>query len=180
MSNQETSNRDLLSFEEVYQRYAADVHRFCFFQLRDAAAAEDVASEVFLSAFKAYPKSAPEADRVRFWLIRIAKNAVVDHQRSNGRRWTLMEKLRRQPESTSDVESLAAFGQTVEDLLRAMEHLQPRQRLLISLRCAADMSYADIAKLTHTTTKAAATATSRAMERLKAHRESVTGGGISV
>src|SRR5690242_11822553 len=94
-------------FEEVYRAHLARVYLFCLSQVRNAADAEDLAAESFASAFAAYAKTAPPADRVLPWLLRIARNAVIDHYRRTSRRNTLHARLDRyaEREVPPDVES---------------------------------------------------------------------------
>jgi RNA polymerase sigma factor (sigma-70 family) len=159
---------EVLSFEEVYQRYALDVYRFCLFQLKDPAAAEDVAADVFVSAFKAYAKAQPSEDEVRRWLIHIAKNATISVHRRATRLRRIMDWSRRTASTqTTDVESQAAANQQIQAVQQSVAKLSSKQRLLVSLRCAADLSYEDIGKITGMTPKAAAMATYRALEKIR-------------
>jgi len=158
---------DLLEFEEVYRRHSADVLRFCIFQLRDLSTAEDVAADVFVSAFLAYERTRPAEDGVRVWLIRIARNAVIDYQRRNQKWRRVMSALIRDRDSRiGDVEALAGSNETIRELTSAMAGLRKRERLLISLRYGADLSFDQVGAVLGMSPKAASTATSRAVERL--------------
>ena len=159
---------ELLPFEEVYRRHADDVFRFCLFQLRDVAAAEDVAADTFVSAFAEYERISPPEDKVRVWLIRIARNDVIDHKR-RAQRWRLvMIKLQRERHiAVSEVDGLAGTSEDLAEVLEAMRDLSERDRLLVSLRCAADLSFDEVGKVAGMSTKNATTATRRALERLR-------------
>jgi RNA polymerase sigma-70 factor (ECF subfamily) len=159
---------EVLPFEEVYERYALDVYRFCLFQLKDPAAAEDVAADVFVSAFKAYPKAQPPEDEVRHWLIHIAKNATISfYRRANRLRRFLGGSYEAAHAQGADVESQVATNYQIQAVQRAMGQLSAKQRLLVSLRCAADLSYDEIGRITGMTSKAAAMATYRALEKIR-------------
>ena len=156
-----------LPFETVYERFSANIHRFCLSQLRDPSAAEDVAAEVFISAYAAYGRAHPPPDAVLYWLLRIAKNQVIDHQRRSARWRTILTTLRREPQQVSDVEAVADVNETMRTVLIAMQTLPPRDRLLVGLRYAADLPFDEIGQLTGMSSRAAAMATYRAMERLR-------------
>ncbi|HVB77390.1 MAG TPA: sigma factor, partial [Candidatus Nitrosotalea sp.] len=68
-----------MTFEEVYEKYAAQVHRYCVVLLRDAAAAEEVAAQALAQAFAAFDPPDSSDDHIRLWLMRIGRNACMDH-----------------------------------------------------------------------------------------------------
>ena len=168
---------EFLSFDEVYRRHAPDVYRFCLFQLRDREAAKDVAADTFVSALASYNRVAPSEDTVLFWLIRIAKCDVIDHRRRAQRWANVMTTLRNQRHHpTGEVEALAGVNENLRRVLEAMGSLSKRDRLLIGLRCAADLPFEEIGKLTGMSTKTATTATRRAIQRLRSQPEVVLDG----
>jgi RNA polymerase sigma-70 factor (ECF subfamily) len=158
---------NVLPFEEVYQRHALDVYRFCLFLLRDPATAEDVAADVFVLAFKAYQKAQPNEDEVRRWLIHIAKNTAISSQRRASRLRRIMDGFRHTSVQITDVESQAAANHQIREVQKAMTKLSSKQRLLVSLRCAADLSYEEIGKITGMTPNAASMATHRALAKIR-------------
>ena len=162
---------EVLPFEEVYRRHALDVYRFCLFLLKDQSTAEDVAADVFVLAFKAYPTAQPPEDEVRRWLIHIAKNAVISVRRRTGRLRRIMDGFRHTSVQVSDVESRAAANHQIREVQKAMTKLSSKQRLLVSLRCAADLSYEEIGKVTGMTPNAASMATRRALEKIRLDTE---------
>ena len=80
-------------FDEVYRDHADAIYRFCVSQLRDQDVAEDVAGDVFAAAFGAYGRVRPSPAGVRTWLFRIARNAVIDQYRREGRRRSLIARI---------------------------------------------------------------------------------------
>jgi RNA polymerase sigma factor (sigma-70 family) len=163
---------EVLSFEEVYRRHADDVYRFCLFQLRDRAAAEDAASTTFLSAYTSYDRAAPDVDTVRYWLIHIAKHKVIDHKRRAQRWRQVMITLHRSSKSEfQEVETLADMNEHLRVVLKGMEALSKRDQLLIGLRCGAGLSFEEIGKIVGMSSKTATTATHRAMKKLRSNPE---------
>jgi RNA polymerase sigma factor (sigma-70 family) len=154
-----------LSFEDVYVRYADPVYRFCLSQVREPAAAEDVAADVFASAFAAYPAKLGEGD-VRPWLFRIARNAVIDRQR-HARVHARWMRTHRVDPNRNDVERTAEIRQTLRAVLAAVGRLDSRDRLLVGLRIAAGLPYAEIGAVLQMNENAARMATHRALERVR-------------
>jgi RNA polymerase sigma-70 factor (ECF subfamily) len=160
-------------FEEVYRTQVDRVYAFCLSQVRNAADAEDLTAEVFASAFAAWNRAAPEPDRVQAWLIGIARNASIDHYRRGRRRAVLASVLGRtaEQERLPDVESGVVLRDELAQVLHQAGQLRPRDRLLIGLRVAADLSYAEIAEVAQLTEHAATVATRRALARLRGRCE---------
>ncbi len=156
-----------LDFAEVYRRHADSVYRFCLSQLRDPAAAEDVAADVFAAAFAAFANVYPTDDGVRPWLFRIARNATIDHRRRTGTRFRLLGALRGRGNYSVDVESAAAIRQQLRDVLDAVGRLRERDRQLIGLRVAAGLSYAQIGEVMGIKENAARMATQRAVVKVR-------------
>jgi RNA polymerase sigma-70 factor (ECF subfamily) len=177
MSGAVARSVDVLTFEEVYLRHADDVFRFCLFQLRDWTAAQDVAHDAFTSAFAEYDRVRPAPDQVRIWLIRIARNDVIDYQRRAKRLYKVVNKLRGQRHtSTGDVEGTVQINDQVRGVLQTLKSLSSRDQLLVGLRCAADLSFDEIGRLTGMSTDTAAKATNRAIHRVRAPMEGTYDG----
>ena len=159
---------EALPFEEVYRRHVDDIYRFCLFQLRDPAEAEDVTADAFVSAFSAYQKSPPNQDKLKVWLIKIARNDVIDRRRRAQRWRAVLSKFQyEQTAPPSDVESLVQLNHRLREVLDVARALPKRDRLLIGLRIGADLSFEEISSITGISTKTAATATYRALEKIR-------------
>ena len=75
-------------FAELVTRYERLVYTICFQLVRDAAAAEDLAQDAFLSAYL-HRDSIPEGYE-RQWLARVAANKAKDHLQSAWTRRTVL------------------------------------------------------------------------------------------
>lgn len=69
------------SFEELYERYANDVLRMCYFYLGDRQRAEDVCQDVFVRLLTNRPELA--CGREKAWLVKVAMNRCKDLWRSS-------------------------------------------------------------------------------------------------
>ena len=76
---------DQASFALLFERYRAPVCRHLVRILRDPAAAEDLAQEVFLRLWQRADQRRPDAP-FRSWLLRIATNLALNHLRTVKRR----------------------------------------------------------------------------------------------
>jgi RNA polymerase sigma factor (sigma-70 family) len=127
-------------FEEIVAEHGAVVLWVCR-GLVGADRADDVWSETFLAALRAYPRLRPDSN-LRGWLVTIAHNRAVDHLRAAGRR----------PVPAGSLPDVAVTGapphETVldDDLGAAVRALPPKQRGAVVLRYLADQSYADVAE----------------------------------
>jgi RNA polymerase sigma-70 factor (ECF subfamily) len=113
--------------EELFRRHWPAAHRAAWLVVHDAAAAEDIAQEAFLSAFR----SLGRFDRRRPlgpWLHRIVVNRAIDWSRSRALR----------PETGSDAapEPVAPEVTTElgDEIVAALADLGPEHRAVVVLR----------------------------------------------
>jgi len=77
---------DVAAMRELYERYAAAVHRFAIVPLvHDRTLAEDLLADTFVRAMEHIGRFRWQGKGVLPWLIRIAKNLALDHLRKSGR-----------------------------------------------------------------------------------------------
>jgi RNA polymerase sigma-70 factor (ECF subfamily) len=157
-------------FEQVYREHAARVYRYCLSQVGNACDAEDLAADVFAAAFAAYLGARLDGGVVLPWLLRIARNEVIDHRRRRTRRSALLARFfGGQPEidRTVDVEGVVVLRDELSRALAVMRALSERDRMLIGLRLAADLPYGEIGEVVGLSEHAATVATRRALQRLR-------------
>lgn len=155
-------------FDEVYREHADAVFRFCVSQLRNPSVAEDVTGDVFASAFAAYGRVRPDPAGVRPWLFRIARNAVIDQYRREGRRHSLVARIGHDARAIATVEESAEERSALRAICAAIETLGRRDRQLVGLRVAGGLSFAEVGAVLGMREGAAKMATHRALERLRA------------
>lgn len=76
---------DSAAFGSLYQRYVDRVYGFVRFRVREESLAEDLTQEVFIQAMRSIG-SLEWQGSLAPWLMRIARNTVIDHWRRAGRR----------------------------------------------------------------------------------------------
>jgi RNA polymerase sigma-70 factor, ECF subfamily len=146
------------------------VYRFCLLQVRNPGEAEDIAAEVFVSAFAAYERTAPDSAEVLRWLLRIARNEIIDRSRKHRRRSLLLARFfsgTSEADPGVDVEDLVVLREELRRAIEVMHRLSARDRMLLALRLAAELPYAEIGAVLGMSEHAATVAVGRAGKRLR-------------
>jgi RNA polymerase sigma factor (sigma-70 family) len=101
--------------------------------------------------------------------MRIARNALIDHYRKNGRRSAIMARFfsTSTERADTDIEDEIVMRDEVTHVIGNMSRLRERERLVIGLRVASNLSYAEMASVLGVTEHAATMATRRALEKLR-------------
>lgn len=160
------------SFEQVYRDHAARVFRYCLSQVSNRGDAEDLAADVFTAAFHAHPGADVPREAEPAWLLRIARNAVIDHRRKHSRRSALVARFfggETEADPKVDVEGEVVMRDEVRQALAAMAHLSDKDRAILGLRIAAGLSYAEVGAVVGLSDHAATMACKRALARLQRH-----------
>ena len=138
------SNAD--SFEEIYEKYYGKVYNYVYQMILHRQNAEDVVSETFFKAMRAYSRYDRSKGAVSTWLCEIAHNCAIDFFRSQATRSHLsFEELMENgklPEDTS-----GEWGEETAEW-KAWEILSllcARERELLSWRYFLGLSNREIA-----------------------------------
>jgi|SRR5688572_24483197 len=70
----------------IYDQYFSEVYRYVRYRINDDAAAEDIASDVFVRLLEASQRKQGPQSSLKGWLIATASHAVNDHLRRHYRR----------------------------------------------------------------------------------------------
>jgi RNA polymerase sigma-70 factor, ECF subfamily len=112
--------------EELFRRHWPAAHRAAYLIVQDAAAAEDIAQEAFVSALRAldrFDRRRPFAP----WLHRIVANRAIDWSRAR----TARREVQADEASIGGREDRAAPS---SEVLEALADLPPEQRAVVVLR----------------------------------------------
>jgi RNA polymerase sigma factor (sigma-70 family) len=156
-------------FEDLYRDYLGRIYAYVRAQVGSSADAEDVTAQVFMNAYQAYARFEIRHSTPAAWLFRIARNATLDHFRSQGRRDRLRRTIERQPQAEEDPANKAEERIQYRALLAKVAQLPERQRDAISLRHSG-LSFEEVGGLMDCSEDAAKMLYHRA---LKALREAV-------
>ena len=121
-------------FEDLYREFLGRIYAYVRSQVGTSADAEDITAQVFMNAYQAYARFEVRNITPAAWLFRIARNATLDHFRSQGRRDRLRRTIEHQPVSEEDPAGKAEERIQYRALLAHVAQLPERQRDAISLR----------------------------------------------
>jgi RNA polymerase sigma-70 factor (ECF subfamily) len=133
------------AIEELFRRHWPGTHRAAYLIVRDAAAAEDIAQEAFLSAIGALGRF-DRRRRFAPWLHRITVNRAID--------WSRARKLRREVAageplldsagSVAPAQDVLALG---DELEQALGRLSAEHRAIVVLRYLLEYTPGEIARM---------------------------------
>jgi RNA polymerase sigma-70 factor (ECF subfamily) len=169
---------DEQSFEVLLRKYRTPVINFLYRMVRDSAAAEDLAQEVFLRVYRARREYAPSA-KFTTWMFRIATNLALNALRDN--RYRQLEISLDQPVETNESEQPALevadstptaeqqlVARTRMELIRnAINELPEKQRAAVLLHKYQELDYGEIAKILECSESALKSLLFRAYETLR-------------
>ncbi len=150
-----------IGFQELYERYAADVHRFAYWLSGDADTAKDITSETFVRAWMA--DSIVESGSIKAYLLTIARNLYLHELRRTRRRGAMPEDV---AEEAPGLERRVAGQLAMDDVRKALLQLSEIDRTVLLLRADEGLSYDEIARTTGLSIAAAKVRMFRARARL--------------
>jgi RNA polymerase sigma-70 factor, ECF subfamily len=156
----DASRGDRDAFRQLYEKFKRPVLSYVYYLVGDRAAAEELAQEVFLKAYRARAGYEPRA-KFSTWLWTIARNTAFDHLRSAGGARMVELTPERELErdgsepGLSDPERILIEQADREEVRRAMLRLSDGQRETMTLRIVAGLSYEQIASVTGMSVEAA-------------------------
>lgn len=134
------------SNRELFETYNKDVYRTCYYMLHDAADAEDLTQDVFITVFRTNREN---VEHMKAWIMKITVNHCLNHLK---RKRTLQQKI---------ADNLHFFNKTAETLVeqqieqqetevewaKYMSQLPIKLRMVITLRYIHDFSLAEVSDL---------------------------------
>lgn len=120
---------DERAFEKLYSTYYDPIFRYILVRTSDTEAAEDITQIAFIKFFKNLDKWQDMGHGVKAYLYQIARNAVIDHYRS--------QKVSKHDKSE---EILAAIADDAAGLQEVYEVKQRNQALIAQLDVLSDLS----------------------------------------
>lgn len=130
---------DMSALQFLYVRFADDVCGYVRSIVQNAHDAEDITQNVFIKLPTAIQKYEPRDVPFAAWILRVARNAALDHVRA--RRQIPFEEVR-----TDDGGHEELGFERSQCLRAALINLPPEQREVLVLRHLAGLSPGEIAK----------------------------------
>ena len=156
-----------MDFHTLYQRYAADVHRFVLYLCGDATLAEDVTSETFVRAWTASARI--RTATVKAYLFTIARNVYLQTLRKESRLTGLDDRL---PDPAPGAQARADQREELNRVLQGLQELPEVDRAALLMRAQDELSYQEIAATLGITSAAARVKVHRARVKLARLRQS--------
>lgn len=134
----------IAAFEALFLEYKDLVLRTAFSMLDDPTEAEDILQIVFVKVYKLRDKFKGDEVGFRHWLYRITINQCIDEQRQKHGDLHL-EQLKAKGYEPA-LPFLSAQIEDREDISRAFQCLDKRQRAVVTLRYLHGLSYKEISQ----------------------------------
>lgn len=132
----------MIQFQDLYQKYAADVYRFAFWLCGNQNEAEDITSETFVRAWGNLDGSRTET--VKAYLFIIARNLYLKQRKENGR-FTQLDVS--QIGHTPNPAAIAADRIQLQQITDMLHTLPEIDRSAFIMRVKYEMPYAEIARV---------------------------------
>jgi len=132
----------MITFEQVYRTYAADVHRFALWLSGNSAQAEDITSETFIRAWTSPRKIRTET--LKAYLLTIARNSFIEHQRKQKRRGELPPDL---SDPAPGPDRLAESRNELDRVRSCLRALPESEASALILRAQQELPYEEIGRI---------------------------------
>lgn len=151
------------TFADVCDANLTAVYRYLLYMVRERELAEDLTSETFERALRAWPRFDPRRSSPLTWLTAIGRNVALDHIRSDRRRLRRERRAFLDEPPPTPSPDLALAG----DMTAALGRLSDREREVIALRVVLELDRNDAARVIGITPSNCATRLNRALARLR-------------
>lgn len=159
------ARRDPSRFLALYDRHFARVHRYVRLRVGESAAAEDVTSDVFMTALSKIGEFRGDG-AFGAWLFRIAQNAVRGAHRRRPPARLDDEALAVRDEGPSPEDEVVSRERAAE-LRELLAGLRSDQQDLLALRYGVGLPYSEIGQVLGMSAGAARVAVHRILEDLR-------------
>ncbi|HWI06813.1 MAG TPA: sigma-70 family RNA polymerase sigma factor [Solirubrobacteraceae bacterium] len=151
-------------FQRFLDAHREDVLRFLVASV-GRHDADDAFQETFLSALRAYPRLRADSN-LRAWVLTIAHRKALDVHRARGRDPVPVAEIHERPGGADDATGHA-------DPWERVRALPARQREVLTLRYAADLTHAEVALALGCSEQAARRAAADALKTLRKELDDV-------
>lgn len=155
----------LEKFELLYDAYVKKIYHFIYYKIYHRETAEDLTSTVFLRALQHLKNFDPDRGSFQAWLYQIARNAVIDHFRTQRPNVNIEDvwDLHDEQDITYDLDA----RETLTRVRQYLKTLKPEQRELVLLRLWDNLPFHEIAQIQGKTETSCRMSFSRIITRLR-------------
>lgn len=142
------SPRSPQGFDEVYQAWSPLLFRIVYRMTGRREAAEEIVQEAFIKYYERRDVL-PTDDGLKYWLIRVARNLTLNHEKRKGRERRALERVFHEPAPRSEKAALDQMtdAESVGDVQAALLQLPESLRTVLVLKEYAGFPYAEIGKM---------------------------------
>jgi len=141
------------AWEEIVRQYSRRIYNLAYRFTGNRAAAEDLTQEVFLRLYRTLEQYDPREGDLSNWLMRVARNLIIDDYRRRMRTPTengedLAEhEYHLRADERGDPQTLVERRELSAVIHAALAKLSPELRACVILRDLEGLSYQEIAEL---------------------------------
>jgi len=159
--------RDREAFASLYDRYVEHVYKHIYYSIPDKSDAEDITQEVFIKAWKAIDKYKYTGAPFVAWLIKIARNLIVDHYKARKKEVPLVELEAYSQSDETNPEATAEASLNRDYVRNAILKLKGEKQKVILMHFIDGFSYEEIAKVLNKSEGAVRVIQYRALHELR-------------
>ncbi len=135
-------------FSEVYAAWSPLLFRIVYRMTGRREAAEEIVQEAFIKYYERQ-NLLPTDEGLKYWLIRVARNLTLNHEKRKGRERRALERVFHEPSPRSEKGALEQLTDTesVGDVQKALMLLPENLRMVLILKEYTGFAYAEIGKM---------------------------------
>jgi len=153
------------NFLAYYNQFKDKIFNYFLYRIGfDKALAEDLTSEVFVKALKAFA-SFDENQKFQSWIYAIAHNHLINHYTRSGRTTVPLEELEDFIPDASDNQFEEKYE--AEQVLQVIDEMADSDRDILRFRFVDELDYREIADILCKEEGAIRTQVSRSLEKLR-------------
>lgn len=156
---------DVSALGILFERYHAQIYRYCVRMTRNPTVSEDLVQEVFTRLLR-YSHTFREGTNFKAWIFRVSRNVCNDHFR-RGRREVGLEAPDERPAADTPAQESLEKAEDLERLGKALNRLPEDRRELLILSRFERRKYSEIAQLLDCSVGAVKVRVHRAMRQLR-------------
>ncbi|NIS79366.1 MAG: sigma-70 family RNA polymerase sigma factor [Anaerolineales bacterium] len=153
----------MLTFQDLYEDYAADVYRFALWLSGDSLDAEDITSEMFVRAWVNNSKIRTET--LKAYLFAIARNVYLEQRRKRKNQVVLNDVY---PDPAPEPDEVVESQLELRRVQRFLQTIPETDRVAFILRVQHELPYAEIARVLELSLSAAKVKVHRVRKKLLA------------
>lgn len=137
--------------DSEFQRFYADVFpilvRVVYRITNNMDAAEEICQEAFIRYYQRMD-TIPDAQQGKYWIIRVAKNLALNHEKRKGRERRAYERSYHEPKpNVESGETTVLREESADTVQQALDKLPDKLRSVLILKEYGELSYKEIGSI---------------------------------